>query len=877
MNDAKFLTSDWNNGYTALKRSIQNDDPATLRRFIEDELGSRAREFFNERPDNERYISPLLVAVNRKDPEIVALLLDAGADLEICGADGTTPLFQSYHNRDLPMAEFLIGRGANLQAINKYGTRVFDSAMACGDLPTIERFLALGLPLDFENPSRVNTLHRACAGGNVETLKWVLARTAYKLDQANESGQRPIDYASSLEVFRFCLEQMPGLEPNIAFTNDDQSIHFFARENRPEIVEELLDRGVDIQTLGHQKSTVLHCAAGFGDGDFVRRLLQRGAKLEARNSYSYRPLHWAAETGDLETIRALVEAGAKLDVKTSTVFIINEMQTPLYIAIGKRHEAAAIFLLERGADPNVICDTSHGTALTEACRFNQVEVVKALLTHGANPNGVNKPESSGIDYYSFPLARVRSAEVVDLLVAAGADVNATNCHGATALHVLADLEAADAKTADGEGQIQAVAALLRHGADVHRTDGNRQTPQSLARCVAITRLLMEASRAQRGVPALSAEQASREGEQSLYRRAISGFVQLFRGESPDGEDPVGSGTLDGEFGKSLFDCADQCAPADKFENMLELLRHATPADVNYLSPDSFYNEETILHRVLESIRDYQDEGSAKLEQFVEAVDLLLERQANVKAIETLRQDSLLHTFLRALVHLKVPDADLGSLEKIAVRLLDGGVDLAHENEEGCRPLDLARSMPMLNLLKQRGATFGRSNEALFYAIEGEDEADIVALLGAGIPVECRSRNGDTPLLLAARVNKPAMLDFFRQRGADLGARAAGGKTLLHAAASEGALDSIEWILANTPADLNGVDEAGCTPLCDLLAHSELCWDEERQAAERAAAISLVERGARIDITTTDGRTPLDFADTKKLKADLKRAAKRKQA
>ena len=877
MNDAKFLTSEWNNGYTALKRSIQNDDPTALRRFIDTELGRRTREFFNERPDNERYLSPLLVAVNRKDPEIVAVLLDAGADLEICGTDGTTPLFQAYHNRDLPMADFLIARGANVRAINKNGTRVFDSAMTCGDLPTIERFLALGLPLDFENPARVNTLHRICDSGNVETLKWALARTGYKLDQINEAGQRPIDYAGNLEMLRFCLAAMPDQEPNITFSSGEQSIHSFARAKRYDIVEDLLDRGVDIQTLGHEKSTLLHYAAAFGSADAVRRLLQRGAKIEARNSYSFRPLHWAAETGNLDAVRALVEAGAKLDVKTSTVFIINEMQTPLYVAIQNRHEAVAIFLLEKGADPNVICNTSHDTALTEACRFNQVEVVKALLAHGANPNGVNKPERSGIDYYSFPLARVRSAEVVDLLVAAGADVNATNCHGAAALHILADLEAANAKLADGEGQIEAVAALLRHGADVHRTDGNRQTPQSLARCVAITRLLMEASRAQRGVPALSTEQASREGEQSLYRRAIGGFVQLFRGEMPDGEDPVGGGNLDGEFGKSLFDCADQCAQADKFENMLELLRHATPADVNYLSPDSFDDEETILHRVLASIRDYQDEGSARLEQFVEAVDLLLEREANVKAIETLRQDSLLHTFLRAVVHLKVPDADIGSLEKIAVRLLDAGVDLAHENEEGCRPLDLARSMPMMNLLKQRGATFGRANEALFYAIEGDDEADLLALLSAGIPVECRSRNGDTPALFAARLNKPAILDFLRQRGADLDARGTGGKTILHAAAAEGALDAIEWILANTAAGLNALDEAGHTPVCDLLAHSELCWDKERQIAERAAALRLVERGARIDVAAADGRTPLDFAETKKLKAELQRAAKRKQA
>ena len=812
---------------------------------------------------------PLLLAVKNRQPALVSLLLDAGARLEVRDHIRRTPLFLAYANSDLAMAALLMSRGADTRARNKLGTRILDAAIACGDFTTAQAIVAQGEPLQHVNEEGTTTLHRACAAG-MDMVAWVRAHTDHRLDQRNDQGLRPIDWVENVALYRACIELQPGIELNPRFKSGNHPIHRFARNGRTDIVAELLDRGVDIHLKGSDGNSILHNAVISGRRDLVTLLLDRGANLEARNKHSYRPVHWVADSDDVDMMALLIAHGAKFDAKASTSFIIREMRTPLYLAIDENHEAMAKYLIEQGADPNVICDTSHATALVAACRGNKVDLVRMLLAHGAQPNGVNRGDKS-IDYYYFPLAVARSAEVVELLVNAGADVNAANQYQETALHWLAQLESDELAHPRGQGQLAAMAALIRLGADPDLRDMHGRTPQSWAKTKEVTALLLEARQHRRASSPMSADQDGRQKDLNVYRSLVTSLAEMVTGRTAPERPSVP------ELGKEIFDRAHDCTKPSEVEALIEMIKHASKGDVTYISPDSYYNDETILHRVISSARRLDDDHEvAPLVLFDEAVQLLVARGADVNAVETLYDETPLHKVCRIALskHIIQDEAqDVGHLQSMIQALLNRGADINAENENGSTPLDFIRHEPLFKFMLQRGARFGARNEALFYIVAYEFEVDSVRLLlDNGVSIEARNGEGDTALLVAAKANEVDTVKALLALGADPRALGEDQTTLLHAACDEGALDLVRYAVEQLAPDLNAQDAFGQTPLCLLLAHAAGLDKGERKHAEDAA-LFLVGQGARLDILDEDGDTPLAYAATKKLEGALKKAAK----
>ena len=119
-----------------------------------------------------------------------------------------------------------------------------------------------------------------------------------------------------------------------------------------------------------------------------------------------------AQRGDLTTVMLLIDFGADLNVPDSTG------RTALVEAAGQKNGAEIVkVLLDAGATP-----TSH--ALGQACWLGRTEVVDLLLDAGVSPDA-GLPQA----------AQGRHLELVKLLLAKGARVNAATKDGNTALHL----------------------------------------------------------------------------------------------------------------------------------------------------------------------------------------------------------------------------------------------------------------------------------------------------------------------------------------------------------------------------------------------------------------------------------------------------------
>ena len=204
------------------------------------------------------------------------------------------------------------------------------------------------------------------------------------------------------------------------------------------------------------------------------------------------PLLYAARQNDLESAKILLDGKANVNLTSA------DGATPLLVAIMNEHYALAKFLLEQGADPNLNDDKGRGPlyaaidmrnlewstrpAPPEKDTLSDLEIVKALLDRGANPNARltkkiplrGQPSFDGRwanQIGATPFWRAAQSDdvtVMKLLVAHGADpLIATNDH-TTPLMVAAGVGWSDGQSHGSQADApEALRLCLQWGGDVN--------------------------------------------------------------------------------------------------------------------------------------------------------------------------------------------------------------------------------------------------------------------------------------------------------------------------------------------------------------------------------------------------------------------------
>jgi ankyrin repeat protein len=256
-----------------------------------------------------------------------------------------------------------------------------------------------------------------------------------------------------------------------------------------EAVKLLLDRGADPNAHAQGGSPALVLAAG--DYAKVRALVEKGAQVNARSPMGRTALLAAAAQRDsYRIVSYLLEHGA--DPKAldgAPEFLSNGTNANALMYAARSGDLRTMtLLLDQGLDVNA-ATTSGNTALCDAISARNEEAVRLLIERGAKVNFAFGPTNqTPLIWASFQEA---SAIVEDLLVA-GADVNAKDKLGSTALVWAAMSERDDTRT---------VSALLHAGASVDVRTAMGETPLSWAK-----------RRGATGIVALIESEMNREGE-----------------------------------------------------------------------------------------------------------------------------------------------------------------------------------------------------------------------------------------------------------------------------------------------------------------------------------------------------------------------------
>lgn len=216
------------------------------------------------------------------------------------------------------------------------------------------------------------------------------------------------------------------------FDNEGRSaLHLAAEHGYLQVCDALITNKAFINSKSRVGRTALHLAAMNGYTELVKFLIRdHNAVVDILTLRKQTPLHLAAASGQMNVCKLLLELGANIDATDDVG------QKPIHVAAQNNYsEVAKLFLQQH---PNLVMATSKdgNTCAHIAAMQGSVKVIEELMKF--DRNGVISTRNKLTDSTPLQLAAEGGhADVVKVLVRAGASCTDENKSGFTAVHMAA--------------------------------------------------------------------------------------------------------------------------------------------------------------------------------------------------------------------------------------------------------------------------------------------------------------------------------------------------------------------------------------------------------------------------------------------------------
>lgn len=831
--------------------------------------------------------TPLLLASSLGNRTFCELLVKAGADANTTDNEGGNALHWAASNEKTETVEYFAAYTNLLNAKNKAGSTALMKAASSGHRAICEMLVKLGANVNLTNDTGNTALHLAALEGQDETVEY-FAQFNQLLEAKNNHTNTPLNLAVYKGHLLACKKLVEaGANLNDADSEGNLALHWAVFYKKAEIVEYFATFKHLLDAKDKRGNTPLHLAVNRHQPELVPLFIDHKAGLEVKNLKGNTPLFEAIAANEQLTVERLVTAGANLDVINNEghnalhvaasrkninpviykYFITNknlinsqdkEGNTPLLLAAFHGQRAACEMLVRQGAEIKLV-NKEGMNALLAAAQGGDINTVEYFVT-----TFKHLLESRDKFLHTPLLAAAHGGHraICEMLIKLGANLDALNDVGSTALHIAAanDRSAAveyfmmkkhflEAKNNKGNTPLLSAARnnatgvcekLIQAGAKIDETNNEGSNALHLAASEGKTRTVEFLAKYK---PLLDAQ--NKNGHTPLMEAAEKGFTGVCEVLLKAGVDSLLQD-------KNGFNAMHTAVINGKVNIVKVLLIH-----------EKLVNSKTNEGRTPISI--------AAEKGYSDICEILLKASAD--------------PFLKSNVGTNAMHfaASNGKIEIINM-LLPYGQIVNSRNDVGSSPLICAAENGGLDvfsiLLKANADPFAKTKKglnAMHIAVKNGNTKIVELLLPFKELLDSTTGLDRTPLMLAAESGHTRVCEILLKAGSDPLVERNDGYNAMHSAVLLGKVEVVKLLLAHKQL-LDSKTKEGMTPLyiAANLGHVEICEILLKAGANfqnddlnvmhstayngKAEIVKLLAVYKQLlDSRTKEGTTPLIFA------------------
>lgn len=349
--------------------------------------------------------SALHFAALQGNASICGALLDAGASVEDYNREGETPISLAARGGHTHAVECLLNSWTIQRGSAAALTKGYLASLKSGNVNTVSAFTERNI-----KPKKIKeSVLCAAEGGSVTTLDFILAQKA-SLKERNSEGCTALHIAAEHGHIAMVEKLLAlGLSWKTQSKKIGETALAIAIRNKQVATANALILHKDAKVNRDDKDRVspLHHAARIGDLGLVTTLLNAGAKLDAQSKYGWTIMHTAAAYGHTHLVAELITRGVSVEEKLTEAEVYH---------VEKTNEGA-----RRGYWAEIRWPHVNARTLHLSLEFGQAEVANLLIAAGAK---IDAPDVKGwrpLHYASFSACPA----IVELLLNKGASPHAT--------------------------------------------------------------------------------------------------------------------------------------------------------------------------------------------------------------------------------------------------------------------------------------------------------------------------------------------------------------------------------------------------------------------------------------------------------------------